>query len=247
MSAYLCSNETLSIVTDVVTENFNSNSKETFHELLEYNLENLDKYYGDREVWECPREYIPDIDCSEAQKVESIRNYLYQSADYVDNFLIHWLDKYSDKYYYLVEANRDDVVWDAEELFEETPEPEIIGLEGKGLTVKECAKLIRKDLRACFGKAIKFSVTSNNIYGTIRVSIKKISKELTYDRNELINQEYKHHGKEKVDSYYENGERIIRDDIIKNIEEIYQRYNYENRNYDGIYTIPLLINEKDTF
>ena len=102
MSCYLCSNETISIVADVVSTNFNVEVEEAFNELLSYNLENLKKRYDDVDWGQEDSHYV-EVDCSEAQKIKPIKNYLYQTDDYVTNYLTEWLQKYSEENYHLIE------------------------------------------------------------------------------------------------------------------------------------------------
>ena len=101
MSAYLCSKETISVVADVVSTNFDIEVEEAFDDLLAYNLENLIKLYDDDEWFQESRHYVK-VDCSEAQKIHSITNYLYETIDYVTNDLIEWLQQYRNEHQDLV-------------------------------------------------------------------------------------------------------------------------------------------------
>lgn len=111
MSCYLCSNETLSIVADVVSTNFDIEVEEAFDDLLAYNLENLVERYDD-EDWGQEHSHYVQVDCSKAQKIQSIRNYLYQTTDYVKNDLTDWLEEYSTDNYNLIDNANEKLYWD---------------------------------------------------------------------------------------------------------------------------------------
>lgn len=111
MSCYLCSNETLSIVADVVSTNFDIEVEEAFNELLTYNLENLKARYNDEDWGQETSHYIKQ-EYSKAQEIQSIRNYLYQTDDYVTNDKIEWLQLYSSANYPLVERSTEKIYWD---------------------------------------------------------------------------------------------------------------------------------------
>ena len=111
MSCYLCSNETLSIVADVVSTNFDIEVEEAFDDLLAYNLENLKERYDD-DNWGQEDSHYVKVDCSEAQKIQSIRNYLYQTTDYVKNDLTDWLEEYSTDNYNLIKDSVEKLYWD---------------------------------------------------------------------------------------------------------------------------------------
>lgn len=111
MSCYLCSNETISIVADVVSTNFNIKVEEAFKELLDYNVENLKKRYDDAD-WGQEKSHYIKVDCSKAQRIYSIRNYLYQTDDYVTNYLIEWLQGYSKENNDLIENADEKLYWD---------------------------------------------------------------------------------------------------------------------------------------
>lgn len=114
MSSYLCSKETISVVADVVSANFDIEVEEAFKDLLAYNLENLIARYDDDEWFQETRHYTK-VECSDAQKIHSIRNYLYQTDDYVSNDLIQWLQEYSLKHYHLIENATEKLYWDIED------------------------------------------------------------------------------------------------------------------------------------
>lgn len=111
MSSYLCSNETISIVADIISTNFDIEVEEAFNDLLAYNLENLQERYDDAD-WGQEHSHHILVECSEAQKIYSIRNYLYQTDDYVNNDLIEWLQEYSTEHKDLVENATEKLYWD---------------------------------------------------------------------------------------------------------------------------------------
>jgi len=245
MSCYLCSSETISIVADVVSTNFNVEVEEAFKELLDYNHENLEKRYNEK--WEdYPREY-KRLEYSEAQAIQSIRNYLYQTDDYVNNYLIEWLQEYSRSRQCLIDNADEKIYWDAEDKYIETPEPQITGLEGKGKTIQECARLIKKELNARYAGSAKFSVTSSRFYGTINIKILRLSKEYTYDREALRGREHEYRGVDVVDSIYANDERIIKDSTIAAIRAAFEKYNYKGEAYDGLWYIHRTIRNENVF
>lgn len=114
MSSYLCSKETISVVADVVSANFDIEVEEAFKDLLAYNLENLQTRYGDTD-WGQDRHKYVEVECSEAQKIQSIRNYLYQTDDYVSNDLIQWLQEYSAEHKHLIDNATEKLYWDIED------------------------------------------------------------------------------------------------------------------------------------
>lgn len=114
MSSYLCSKETISVVADVVSANFDIEVEEAFKDLLAYNLENLIARYDDDEWFQETRHYTK-VECSDAQKIYSIRNYLYQTDDYVSNDLIQWLQEYSEEHKSLVDNATEKLYWDIED------------------------------------------------------------------------------------------------------------------------------------
>lgn len=245
MSCYLCSSETISIVADVVCANFNIGVEEAFDELLSYNRENLEKRY--KGPWgDYPRDY-KELEYSEAQSIQSIRNYLYQTDDYVSNYLTEWLREYSSERQYLIDNADEELYWDIEDKYAETPEPAITGLDGKDKTIQECARLIKKDLNSKFGKSIKFSVTSSRAYRTINIKVLRISKAYTYDREALRGCEYKYGGPGAVDRVYAKGERVVKDGAVALIKEAFDKYNYNGRAYDGLWYIPRTIGNENVF
>ena len=112
MSCYLCSNETISIVADVISTNYHIGVEEAFEELLQYNVQNLWKRYEDGEDWGQNSSHYIKQDYSKAQEIQSIRNYLYQTDDYITNDKIEWLQLYSSANYPLVENAKEKLYWD---------------------------------------------------------------------------------------------------------------------------------------
>lgn len=229
MSCYLCSNETLSVVADVVAENFNVTPAEAFDELLSYNYENLEKHYHNS--WpEEDREYV-EVSVSEAQKVQSVNNYLYQTTDHVDNFLLHCLEKLSKSHQYLVDESDERLYWDiADRICEDEPDDKELYNKFNG-DVVEIAKQIRKDLKAKYGKSIKFSVTTERgLAPCINIRIKEISDEYCYTL-----EEYKRiyiHDDDIIDKEFKlerfRTHKVVRSEVIKEIQDIHRKYNYNH-------------------
>ena len=111
MSSYLCSKETISIVADTISTNFHIGVEEAFNELLTYNLENLKIRYEDTNWGEENHHYVK-LEYSKPQSIKSIRNYLYQTDDYVNNYVIEWLQDYSKENYHLIENSTEKLYWD---------------------------------------------------------------------------------------------------------------------------------------
>ena len=239
MSCYLCSNETLSIVADVVSTNFDIEVEEAFDDLLAYNLENLKERYDD-DNWGQEDSHYTKVDCSEAQKIYSIRNYLYQTDDYVWNDLIKWLQDYSDNHKHLVDNATEKLYWDyCDKQYDETPVKETKTKKQlffeRNLDIKDIAKLIRKDLKKEFGKDCKFSVRIHRYSGgqSLTVSCKKATDDIIYSYKELCEkadferlqydnpQLYEH-----LDKRYQK-EQYLTDETLARIKDIVEYYNYD--------------------
>ena len=237
MSCYLCSNETLSIVADVVSTNFDIEVEEAFDDLLAYNLENLKERYDD-DNWGQEHSHYTKVDCSEAQKIYSIRNYLYQTDDYVWNDLIKWLQDYSDNHKHLVDNATEKLYWDyCDKQYDETPVKETKTKKQlffeRNLDIKDIAKLIRKDLKKEFGKDCKFSVRIHRYSGgqSLTVSCKKATDDIIYSYKELCEkadferlqydnpQLYEH-----LDKRYQK-EQYLTDETLARIKDIVEYYN----------------------
>ena len=249
MSSYLCSKETISVVADVVSTNFNIEIEEAFNDLLAYNLENLKIRYGDTD-WGQDRHKYVKVECSEAQKIKSIRNYLYQTDDYVKNDLIQWLQEYSEEHYHLIENATEKLYWDIEdrqydEPVEETKTAKQLYFE-RGLDVKDIAKLIRKDLKKEFGKGNKFSVRISRFSGgqSIDITAKQVTDDLVYSYKEL----YERNNLERLQwdnpDLYEylnklyQKQQFLTDDVRKTIKSIVDQYNYnESDPYTDYYDV----------
>lgn len=257
MSSYLCSKETISVVADVVSANFDIEVEEAFKDLLAYNLENLEIRYGDTDWGQDRHEYVK-VECSEAQKIKSIRNYLYQTDDYVSNDLIQWLQEYSEEHYHLIENATEKLYWDIEdkqydEPVEETKTAKQLYYE-RGLDVKDIAKFIRKDLKKEFGKGNKFSVRTSRFSGgqAIDIYIKEATDDLTYTYEEL----YQRNNLEKLqwdnpDLYkylnelYQNS-KFVRDEVKDTIKSIANKYNYnESDPYTDYYDVGFYLHVED--
>lgn len=222
MSSYLCSNETLSVVADIVSENFEVDPIIAFKELLEYNYENLKNLYDEKGYY--PREYHRLIDITEAQKIQSINNYLYQTVDTVNCYVLDWLTEYADKKKHLIDNASEKLYWDLEDKYIiEEPKDNGRALYDKyNGDIKEIAKEIRKDLKAVFGKSIKFSV---------RCSYFSMGMD---DKHCYNLEEYLEAYSEPYDTEYDKQERlelfnkckIVKSSVIKRIEAIHRKYNY---------------------
>lgn len=245
MSCYLCSNETISIVADVVSTNFDIGVEEAFNDLLAYNLENLKERYDD-EDWGQEDSHYVQVDCSEAQKIQSIRNYLYQTTDYVKNDLTDWLDEYSTDNYNLIDESAEKLYWDlADKQYEEEPVKEVKTKKQlffeRNLDITEIAKLIRKDLKKEFGKDCKFSVRTKRLSGgqSLDITCKKATADIIYSYEELC---------EKADFdrlQYDNpqlyeylnelylNQQFLTEETRKRINTIVEKYNYDE---SDIYT-----------
>ena len=249
MSSYLCSKETISVVADVVSTNFNIEIEEAFNDLLAYNLENLKIRYRDTDWGQDLHKYVK-VECSEAQKIKSIRNYLYQTDDYVKNDLIQWLQEYSEEHYHLIENATEKLYWDIEdrqydEPVEETKTAKQLYFE-RGLDVKDIAKLIRKDLKKEFGKGNKFSVRISRFSGgqSIDITAKQVTDDLVYSYKEL----YERNNLERLQwdnpDLYEylnklyQKQQFLTDDVRKTIKSIVDQYNYnESDPYTDYYDV----------
>lgn len=249
MSSYLCSKETISVVADVVSANFDIDVEEAFKDLLAYNLENLEIRYEDTD-WGQDRHKYVKVECSEAQKIHSIRNYLYQTDDYVSNDLIQWLQEYSEEHYHLIENATEKLYWDIEdkqydEPVEETKTAKQLYFE-RGLDVKDIAKLIRKDLKKAFGKGNKFSVRISRFSGgqSIDITAKQVTDDLVYSYKEL----YERNNLERLQwdnpDLYEylnelyQKQQFLTDDVRKTIKAIVDQYNYnESDPYTDYYDV----------
>lgn len=257
MSCYLCSNETISIVADVVSTNFNVEVEEAFNELLSYNLENLKIRYDDVD-WGQENSHYVEVDCSEAQKIESIRNYLYQTDDYVTNYLIEWLQKYSEENYHLIKEATEKLYWDhCDKQYDEEVKPVKTAKElyfERGLDVVEIAKLIRKDLKAKFGKGNKFSVRTSRFSGgqAIDIYVKEATDDNIYTYEELY--ENNHLDRLQYDNpqlydylneLYKTA-RFVKDEVKKEIREIADKYNYnESDPYTDYYDVGFYLHIED--
>ena len=249
MSSYLCSKETISVVADVVSTNFNIEIEEAFNDLLAYNLENLKIRYGDTD-WGQDRHKYVKVECSEAQKIKSIRNYLYQTDDYVSNDLIQWLQEYSEEHYHLIENATEKLYWDIEdrqydEQVEETKTAKQLYFE-RGLDVKDIAKLIRKDLKKAFGKGNKFSVRISRFSGgqSIDVTAKEVTDDLLFTYEELCEKARFDRLQYTNPSLYEHLDKLyqerqfLNDDTVKRINDIVSQYNYnESDPYTDYYDV----------
>lgn len=231
MSCYLCSSETISLVSDCVCEHYNITTEKAFDELLTYNKENLEKRY--HEPWgDYPREY-KKLEYSKAQQIQSIRNYLYQTDDYVDNELIQWLNDYSNEHYDLIKNATEKLHWDYEDAFLEEEEPETkpdLFSQYNG-DIKEIAKQIRKDLKAEFGKTAKFSVRCHKFSGgqEISITIKNIDEKYCYTEQEYLEEHLTPYLEEwERDLLYNNLKRyhIVKPEVIDKIKSIHRKYNY---------------------
>ena len=239
MSCYLCSKETISVVADVVSANFDIEVEEAFDDLLAYNLENLIARYDDDEWFQESRHYTK-VECSEAQKVYSIRNYLYQTDDYVSNDLIQWLQEYSNEHKSLVDNATEKLYWDVEDkptIKEEATEIKTrkqLYFE-RGLDIAEIAKLIRKDLKKEFGKGNKFSVRIKRFSGgqSLDVTAKQVNDDLVYTYEELCDKANFNWLKydnpdlyEYLDKKYQEVQ-FLTDETVKKIKSIVEQYNYD--------------------
>lgn len=249
MSSYLCSKETISVVADVVSANFNIEVEEAFKDLLAYNLENLQARYGDTD-WGQDRHKYVKVECSEAQKIQSIRNYLYQTDDYVHNDLIQWLQKYSTEHKHLIDNATEKLYWDIEdkqydEPVKETKTAKQLYYE-RGLDVKDIAKLIRKDLKKEFGKGNKFSVRISRFSGgqSIDITAKQVTDDLVYsykdlyERNNLERLQWDNPDLyEYLNELYQK-QQFLTDDVRKTIKSIVDQYNYnESDPYTDYYDV----------
>ena len=248
MSSYLCSKETISVVADVVSANFDIEVEEAFKDLLAYNLENLQARYGDTDCHDLHK-YVK-VECSEAQKIKSIRNYLYQTNDYVHNDLIQWLQEYSEEHYHLIDNATEKLYWDIEdkqydEPVKETKTAKQLYYE-RGLDIKDIAKLIRKDLKKAFGKGNKFSVRISRFSGgqSIDITAKQVTDDLVYSYKEL----YEKNNLERLQwdnpDLYEylnelyQKQQFLTDDVRKTIIAIVDQYNYnESDPYTDYYDV----------
>jgi hypothetical protein len=245
MSSYLCSKETISVVADVVSTNFDIEVEEAFDDLLAYNLENLIKLYDDDEWFQESRHYVK-VECSEAQKIYSIRNYLYQTTDCVDNDLIQWLQEYSNEHKDLVENATEKLYWGVEDkpvIKEEATKIKTrkqLYLE-RDLSITEIAKEIRKELKKEFGKDCKFSVRTKRYSGgqSLTVTAKKVTDDLIYTYEELCQKanferlQYDNPDLyEYLDKKYQEVQ-FLTDDTISRIKKIVEYYNYDE---SDIYT-----------
>lgn len=245
MSAYLCSKETISVVADVVSTNFDIEVEEAFDDLLAYNLENLIKLYDDDEWFQESRHYVK-VDCSEAQKVYSIGNYLYETTDCVDNDLIQWLQEYRNNHKDLIDNATEKLYYDvADKPIEKKEATKIktrkqLYLE-RGLDITEIAKLIRKDLKKEFGKDCKFSVRISRYSGgqSLTVTPKKVTDDLIYTYEELCEKANFERLQwdnpdlyEYLDKKYQEIQ-FLTDETISRIKKIVDYYNYDE---SDIYT-----------
>jgi len=240
MSCYLCSNETISIVADVISTNFDIGVEEAFDDLLAYNLENLKERYDD-EDWGQENSHYVEVDCSEAQKIQSIRNYLYQTTDYIKNDLTDWLEEYSTDNYNLIDNASEKLYWDiADKQYDEEPVKETKTKKQlffeRNLDIKDIAKLVRKDLKKEFGKDCKFSVRIHRYSGgqSLTVSCKQATDDIIYSYEELCEkadferlqydnpQLYEH-----LDERYKK-EQYLTDETLARINEIVDYYNYDD-------------------
>lgn len=250
MSCYLCSKETISVVADVVSANFDIEVEEAFKDLLAYNLENLEIRYEDTD-WGQDRHKYVKVECSEAQKIKSIRNYLYQTDDYVSNDLIQWLQEYSEEHYHLIENATEKLYWDVEDkpiIKEEATKIKTrkqLYFE-RGLDIAEIAKLIRKDLKKEFGKGNKFSVRIKRFSGgqSLDVTAKQVNDDLVYTYEELCEKANFNWLKydnpdlyEYLDKKYQETQ-FLTDETIKRIRRIVDYYNYnESDPYTDYYDV----------
>lgn len=239
MSCYLCSNETISIVADVVSTNFDIEVEEAFNDLLAYNLENLVARYDD-DNWGQENSHYVKVDCSEAQKIQSIRNYLYQTTDYVKNDLTDWLEEYSNDNYNLIDNASEKLYWDlADKQYEEEPVKETKTKKQlffeRNLDIKDIAKLVRKDLKKEFGKDCKFSVRIHRYSGgqSLTVSCKEATDDIIYSYEELCDKadferlQYDNPQLyEYLDKTYQK-EQYLTDETLARIKEIVEYYNYD--------------------
>ena len=250
MSSYLCSKETISVVADVVSTNFDIEVEEAFNDLLAYNLENLIKLYDDDEWFQESRHYVK-VECSEAQKIYSIRNYLYETTDCVDNDLIQWLQEYSNENKHLVDNATEKLYWDIEDKPIIKQEATQIKTRKqlyfeRGLDIKDIAKLIRKDLKKEFGKDCKFSVRIKRFSGgqSLDVTCKKATDDIVYSYEELCEKarfdrlQYENPQLyEYLDDLYQK-QQFLTDDVIKTIKAIVDNYNYnESDPYTDYYDV----------
>lgn len=250
MSCYLCSKETISVVADVVSANFNVEVEEAFTELLSYNLENLIKRYDDAEWGQDSHRYV-EVECSEAQTIYSIRNYLYQTDDYVDNYLIQWLREYSKENKPLIDNATEELYWDVEDkpIIREEATPiktrKQLYFE-RGLDIAEIAKLVRKDLKEEFGKDNKFSVRIKRFSGgqSLDVTCRKANADLCYTYEELCdkaNFEWLKHDDPDLHKYLDKKYKEVQfltDETVKRIKSIVDNYNYnESDSYTDYYDV----------
>lgn len=250
MSCYLCSKETISVVADVVGTNFNVGVEEAFTELLSYNLENLIKRYDDADWGQDSHKYV-EVECSEAQTIYSIRNYLYQTDDYVDNYLIQWLREYSEKNHDLIDNATEELYWDIEDkpIIREEATPIKTRKQlfhERGLDIAEIAKLVRKDLKAEFGKDNKFSVRIKRFSGgqSLDVTCRKANDDLCYTYEELCEKanfewlQYDNPDLHKhLDKKYKEVQ-FLTDETVKKIKSIVDNYNYdESDSYTDYYDV----------
>lgn len=250
MSCYLCSKETISVVADVVSANFNVEVEEAFKELLSYNLENLIKRYDDADWGQDSRRYV-EVECSEAQTIYSIRNYLYQTDDYVDNYLIQWLREYSQKNHDLIDNATEELYWDVED--KPTIKEEATPIKTRkqlfherGLDIAEIAKLVRKDLKTEFGKDNKFSVRIKRFSGgqSLDVTCRKANADLCYTYEELCekaNFEWLQYDNPDLHKYLDKKYKEVQfltDETVKRIKSIVDNYNYdESDSYTDYYDV----------
>lgn len=250
MSCYLCSEETISVVADVVSTNFNVEVEEAFKELLSYNLENLNKRYDDADWGQDSHRYVK-VECSEAQTIYSIRNYLYQTNDYVDNYLIQWLREYSEKNHDLIDNATEELYWDVEDkpIIREEATPIKTRKQlfyERGLDIAEIAKLVRKDLKAEFGKDNKFSVRISRFSGgqALDVYPKKVNDDLCYTYEELYEENNLDHLRDYNPALYESLNELyqratfLNKETVKKIKSIVDNYNYnESDSYTDYFDV----------
>lgn len=100
------------------------------------------------------------------------------------------------------------------------------------MEVKEIAKIIRKDLKAKFGKGIKFGVTTCRYPREINVKVKEIKADKYIEPFEDFSRDWKYHysyNDEQIQRIYNARDyRCLSDETLVAIKEILNKYNYDD-------------------
>ena len=116
----------------------------------------------------------------------------------------------------------------------------------RGLDIAEIAKLVRKDLKAEFGKDNKFSVRISRFSGgqSLDVYPKKVNADLCYTYEELCekaNFEWLQYDNPDLHKYLDKRYKEVQfltDETIKRIKSIVDNYNYnESDSYTDYYDV----------